>query len=415
MLQTAIIVSPGHNTEIETYRELHRVGLNVEVFRWNDDPDKILAAESFLIPGGFSYEDRMRSGLISAQNPIMQRVAEQARNGKPLIGICNGAQAVVEMALLPGDSNNTKAIALSKNKRVKDGEVLGTGYYNTMVYVKRAVETNRTPFTHFISDKPMIVPIAHGEGRFSTVYPELPQLLQDNQQIVFQYCDADGNVDSEFPINPNGALLNAAAICNTMGNVMAIMPHPERGLIAPITQIFASLKHHLDEKPKLISFPAYDLAPISNEVPAYETTKKELLIRETITDNEAYTLENTLRKVLKDDSLTVRRFTHFEIDAEDAVMPKIHTSGELYNSNKEEIVQLGEITPNDLAILVRYREDFEGMSKKAKLERHYNLKIGSLTKGTIYLFKNISVDSRKKLLESGILFNPNSQIAYEYL
>ena len=415
MVQVAIITSPGHNTEIETYREFHRVGLDVKIFKWNDSPDEILKAESFVIPGGFSYEDRVRSGLISAQNPIMLKVKEQVLNGKPLIGICNGAQAVVEMALIPGDDADTKAIALSKNKRVRNGEVLGTGYYNTYVYIKRVVPQNRTPFTHLVSDQPILVPVAHGEGRYQTVYPELPELLINNEQIVFQYCDQYGNIDPEFPINPNGAMLNAASICNVTGNVLSIMPHPERGLIAPLTQMFASLKHHLETKPTLHSFPKYKLEPIPATLTSYETTNQELIIKETITDNEAYTLENTLRKVTGDNSIQVKRYTHYEIGTNSTDLSTIHASGELYNSNKEEVVRLGELTVNDFVILVRYREDFEGQSKKEKLSRHYGFKLQSLTKGTLYHFKNISAETVDFILKTGILYNPNSQIAYEYL
>jgi phosphoribosylformylglycinamidine synthase subunit PurQ / glutaminase len=414
MTQVAIIVSPGHNTEIETYRELLKVGLDTKIFRWNEDPAQILNAKSFLIPGGFSYEDRGRSGLISAQNPIMQAVKEQVLNGKPLIGICNGAQATVELALVPGDQDNTKALALAKNKREKDGEILGTGYYNTMVYLKRAVPANRTPYTLLVSDDPIPVPVAHGEGRYTTVYPELPQLLLDNQQVVFQYCTEQGQVVDEFPTNPNGAMLSAAAICNAQGNVLSIMPHPERGLVAPVADMFASLKKYLEEKPKLISFPAYKLSPQDQIPKSYTPEHTQLVVRETITDNEAYTLSNTLNKLLNKE-IKLERFTHFEIEATDQEIAKVRETGELYNSNKQEEYSSQIDESQDFALLVRYSDDFEGKSKQDHLNKHYQTTIKSLKKGTIWHFKNVDADTKQQILDTGLFYNINSQTAYEYL
>lgn len=413
MTQIAIIVSPGHNTEIETYRELHRVGLDVKIFRWNENPAEILAAESFLIPGGFSYEDRGRSGLISAQNPIMQKVREQVLNGKPLIGICNGAQAVVELALVPGDADNTKALALAKNKRVKDGEVLGTGYYNAMVYLKRSVPANRTPFTLLVPEGPLPVSVAHGEGRYTTVYPDLAEKLIANQQVVFEYCTANGEVLPGFPTNPNGAMLNAASICNAQGNVVSIMPHPERGIIAPITHMFSSLKMYLEEKPKLISFPPYKLAPIDTTLTPYIPKGTELIIEEVITDNEAYTLSNTLKKLLNKE-IQVERYTHYDLEGQSSDLEKVRESGELYNSNKET-----ETTPtiesSDFALLVSYIEDFEGFSKQTHLNRHYKTEITNLRKSTLWIFKNVDAETKKQILDTGLFYNPNSQISHEYL
>ncbi len=414
MTQIAIIVSPGHNTEVETYRELHRVGLDVKVFRWNEDPTQILAAESFLIPGGFSYEDRGRSGLISAQNPIMQKVKEQVLNGKPLIGICNGAQATIELALVPGDANNTKALALAKNKRVKNGEVLGTGYYNTWVYLKRAVPAERTPFTLLVPETPIRVPVAHGEGRYCTEYPELAKLLQDNQQIVFEYCTENGEVINEFPVNPNGAMLNAAAICNPQGNIVSIMPHPERGIIAPVTHMFSSLKKYLDEKPKLISFAPYTLTPLNTDPLKYEPVGTQMVVQETITDNEAYTLSNTLNKLLEKE-IKLKRFAHFEIESPATDIEAVRKSGELYNSNKEEETDPAVNPTSDFALLVRYREDSEGQSKMSHLNRHYNTSIANLKTGTIWLFKDVDAETKKQILDTGLFYNINSQIAYEYL
>jgi phosphoribosylformylglycinamidine synthase len=417
MVQIAIITSPGHNTEIETFRELKRAGLDAKIYRWNEDPNEIANAESFIIPGGFSYEDRGRAGLVSAQNPVMQVVYQEAHKGKPVIGICNGAQALVEMKLVPGDINNTKALALAKNKRVKDGEVLGTGYYNVWVWLKRTVEKGRTPFTHFVEDRPYLVPIAHGEGRYSTIYPDLETKLQENEQVVFKYCDQDGNIIDSFPTNPNGAMLNAASICNAEGNVVSIMPHPERGRgPAPLLEMFSSLKHHLEEKPKLFSFDKYELAEPTKDLKNYEASGQEIVIEEIITDNEAYTLENTVQKVMNIKNIKLKRYTHYEIKGElsEEQMNTVHESGELYNSNKQAEVK-EEVTNNRIGLLVRYREDFEGQSKVSNLKHHYNLPVKQITKGTLWIFEGVDKAEMKAILETGLFYNINSQVAYEYL
>jgi len=412
MTQVGIILSPGHNTEVETLRELKKAGLSAKIFRWNEDSSQIARCKSFLIPGGFSYEDRGRAGLISAQNEIMELVSREAQKGKPVLGICNGAQGIVELSLVPGDEDQTKALALAKNKRVKEGHILGTGYYNEWVYIKRNVPKNRTPFTHLVSDKPYLVPVAHGEGRYTSIYPELEGFLSANQQVVFQYCDKDGKVIDEFPVNPNGAMLNAAAICNIEGNVLSIMPHPERGLTASLQEMFTSLKYHLEEKPTLVSFPKYKLETQDLKPAPYEAKGTEMLVEEIITDNEAYTLQNTLSKMLNKE-VKVRRYTHYDIVNGD--LEAIRESDLLYNPNKETEVKQAAVNPEDLALLVQYRDDFEGQSYTEQLSLHHHVPVASITKGSLWVIEGVDEETRQKIINSTLFYNINSQIAYEYL
>jgi phosphoribosylformylglycinamidine synthase len=412
MPQIGIITSPGHNTEIESLRELKRVGLDAKIFRWNEDPKQIAKCQSFMIPGGFSYEDRGRSGLISAQNPVMDQISKEAAKGKPVIGICNGAQGLVELKLVPGDEDNTKALALAKNKRIKDGHVLGTGYYNEWVYVKRVVDKARTPFTHLVSDKPYLVPVAHGEGRYTSVYHKMEHLLEENQQVVFKYCDAKGNISDEFPVNPNGAMLNAAAVCNAEGNVLSIMPHPERGIQATIFEMFSSLKHHLEESPKLVSFPKLKLEVEDLSPKPYAPLGEEMVIEEIITDNEAYTLSNTLQKLLGKE-VKLKRYTHFDIKGGD--LKELEKTGELFNSNKESVVKKVPRTDNDFALLVQYREDFEGQALVENLNEHYDAGVEKITKGTLWVFEGVDEETKQKIIDSTLFYNINSQVGYDYL
>ena len=172
----------------------------------------------------------------------MKALKVEAEKGKPVLGICNGAQILVESGLIPGLDGNKLGMALARNKRIKDGEVLDTGYYNAWVHMKCVVPKSRCMFTAAFEEHEIFrAPIAHGEGRFTTEIPDLLQKLNDNGQMVFRYCDAHGAMNDEFPTNPNGAQYNLAAVCNPAGNVMAIMPHLERAE-GPSQKLFTSMR-----------------------------------------------------------------------------------------------------------------------------------------------------------------------------
>ncbi|MDP2625144.1 MAG: phosphoribosylformylglycinamidine synthase I, partial [Candidatus Peregrinibacteria bacterium] len=228
MPKIAVIQFPGFNCEYETRRVIQAAGLDVEFFRWNDDYKKLSEYDGYVLPGGFSYEDRGRAGLIASLDPAMDVVIAEANRGKPVLGICNGAQVLLETGMVPGAPDRNLLMCLARNKRIKDGRVLGTGFYNTWVHMKTSADQKRTPFNYSLPNETVFpVPVAHGEGRFTTTNTDLLEELITNDQIIFRYCDENGEVSDQFPVNPNGALHNMAALCNPAGNVMAVMPHPE--------------------------------------------------------------------------------------------------------------------------------------------------------------------------------------------
>ena len=216
----AVMYFPGNNCEEETRDRCLDVGMDAKIVRWNSK-ENLSDFDGYVIPGGFSYEDRIRSGVIAAKEKVMYKLRKEAQDGKPLLGICNGAQVLVETGLIPGLKNKVQ-MALAPNDNP-----LVSGYYNAWVYIK--VITNNDAFNKNYDKNEIIkVPVAHGEGRFTTKDPGLIRQLEKNKQIVFKYCDENGKVANKFPINPNGTVNNIAAISNKQGNVMAIMPHPER-------------------------------------------------------------------------------------------------------------------------------------------------------------------------------------------
>ncbi len=161
-----------------------------------------------ILPGGFSYGDYLRCGAIARFSPIMKDVVRFAQEGGPVLGICNGFQILTEAGLLPG--------VLLQNRSLKF----------VCEYVHVRVENANTRFTGACTKGEVLeIPIAHGEGNYFADEDTL-QRLQDQEQILLRYCDAEGNVTDRS--NPNGSLLNIAGIINEQGNVAGMMPHPER-------------------------------------------------------------------------------------------------------------------------------------------------------------------------------------------
>ncbi|KKU77799.1 MAG: Phosphoribosylformylglycinamidine synthase I [Candidatus Peregrinibacteria bacterium GW2011_GWA2_47_7] len=437
----AIIQFPGVNTEYETRREINNAGMNGEFFRWNDDPKKLKTFDGFILPGGFSYEDRGRAGLIASLDPLMQLLIQETENGKPLLGICNGAQMAVESGMVPDVEDKKLSMALARNKRMQDGKVLGTGYYNDWVHIKHVAPKGRTAFTLNLDENSIInLPIAHGEGRFTTTIDGLLDVLIKNQQTVFRYCAEDGRIKNEFPINPNGALYNLAAICNPAGNVMAIMPHHERSKSSFL--FFESMRDYILGKKldsvKIRKFRLPKIETMPKETYAPEKQSMEFLVDLIITDNEADTLQSTIRRH-GFETVTLRRKTHYEVactgssDAE-KLPKKLVQSGVLLNTNKETVVlkngkkqnvfnknrnawEPHENTPTeDFRILVREKQDFVGLAKVRTLQKRLKLdEVTAVHKGVVWEI-HPGVKSRKEaerifknLMDLHIFHNPHAQ------
>jgi len=206
------------------------MGINAQ-YIWHTE-ESINQYDALILPGGFSYGDRLRAGVIAAQSPIVEAIKKKAQEGLPILGICNGFQILVEAGLLPG--------ALVKNVKLQF----------SCKWLKMEVLNVNTPFTNMFSlNDEIAVPIAHGEGRFVIDDDKLHELKQNNQ-IVFKYKDQ----------NPNGSTEMIAAICNKEGNVMGLMPHPERAsepILSPNQTksnaglIFHSLKNFLSTYQKI--------------------------------------------------------------------------------------------------------------------------------------------------------------------
>jgi phosphoribosylformylglycinamidine synthase len=221
--RVAVIQLPGVNCEAEAQRALERSGLEAEIFRWTRPARELGAFQAYVLPGGFSWQDRVRAGALSAKDPLVEALAGEAgARGKPVLGICNGAQVLVESGLVPGGEGVTLALAANRMRG-------RSGYFAGWVHVR--IERSACLFTRELPPGTVLpLPIAHAEGRFTAGEPARFAALLEAGQVPLRYAAADGGPARGFPEDPNGSDLAAAAVCNAAGNVLAMMPHPERAI-----------------------------------------------------------------------------------------------------------------------------------------------------------------------------------------
>ena len=206
-MRTGIVVFPGTWSDKDCMHVLRDVLNQSTEYIWHQETD-LNKYECIVIPGGFSYGDYLRAGAIARFAPVMKSITDFANNGGLVIGICNGFQVLCEAGLLPG--------VLMRNDHLKF----------RCEWVNLKVETASTPFTKSITTlNPLRVPISHGEGQYYVSEDTLKGLERDDQ-IVFRYCEPNGDVTKES--NPNGSVNNIAGIINSNRNVLGMMPHPEK-------------------------------------------------------------------------------------------------------------------------------------------------------------------------------------------
>ena len=410
-INIGVIQFPGSNTERETGLAIKRSNMKPVEVMWNADSQTVQSCDGFIITGGFSFEDRSRAGVVASLDPIMDILKEEAAKGKPIFGICNGAQILVESGLVPGVEKNQTSIALTDNKRIQNGHVVGTGYYNTWAHLKVSVPPESTAFTRHLNSKEIIyIPFAHAEGRFIVPDKLLNELINNNQS-VFRYCDDSGEISSQFPTNPNGSDYNLAAVSNPSGNVLAMMPHPERTNLGD--KLFSSMREFIEHgtpmKNNKISY-----VPEKNTIDYYTPGNMafEWVIDMVITDNEAATVQNALQRMGLD--VTITRQQHWEIttsgDSKNS-LKKIENTGELFNSNKEYISAITE-KKDSVSFLVRQKEDMHSQAKFESIRERFSInELVKLKRGVIW---NISIKSTNfesvlnSIIDTNILFNPLS-------
>ena len=214
-MNVAVLRFPGSNCDTDTMGALQGIAGVKPRLVWHEDGG-LGRFDAAVLPGGFTFGDYLRAGAIASRSPAMSQVRKMAEQGKPVLGICNGFQILVEAGILPG--------ALLRNRDLRF----------VCKWVNVRVESNRTPFTRLVKKNAVLrLPIAHSEGRFFAPADEVRRLDSEGR-IVFRYVDDSGRETARC--NPNGSLSNIAGLSNEEGNVVGMMPHPERAsdsLLAP--------------------------------------------------------------------------------------------------------------------------------------------------------------------------------------
>lgn len=417
MIRIGLIQFPGSNCERETALAIKRAGMEPIDFLWNESLLKLQNMDGYVLVGGFSYEDRSRAGIIAALAPLMQEIKHQSEQGKPVLGICNGAQILVESGLVP-DLDTDAPLALTDNKRIVDGKIIGTGFYNAWINLRLAANYQNNAFTNHLSAHDLIhLPTAHGEGRF-VMSDALLVELEKQGLILFQYCDEHRELVDNFPINPNGSVKNIAAICNKAGNVMAIMPHPERTIHGD--PIFTSMRAYIETK--------REQTPVSRDVLAKPPVKLQsfskipgsyqCLIKLIITDNQALTVQQTLRQL--GFPVSVQRFMHWEIECDSQEMiEQIKKSEILYCPRKEQLVSLHELEQKQSpSYLVRAKDDLIGQQALQTLASHYSVQeVKKINYGVVWQFKSETSNINElinSILLTNIIRNPYAHECYQY-
>lgn len=212
-MKFGVIVFPGSNCDRDIAYILQNILQQPTHMIWHEDSD-LGDVDVVVVPGGFSYGDYLRCGAIAQFSAAMRSTVEHANQGKQVMGICNGFQILTEMGLLPG--------ALVRNRDL----------HYICDRLPMRVERNDLPWTQgYAKGQVITIPIAHGEGCYFANDDTLKS-LEDNNQVLFRYCDASGEINEAG--NPNGSMNNIAGICNKAGNVLGMMPHPERAADAAL-------------------------------------------------------------------------------------------------------------------------------------------------------------------------------------
>jgi len=234
MVKIAVIQFPGSNCEQETVQAIRAQNVQVDTVLWHCDKDRFFSYDAYVLPGGFSYQDRVRAGAIASKLSIIQFLQEANEMGRFILGICNGCQILAEAGFIPNIMGDSTVETVLAPNQIEDSRV---GFICDWTYVKLFSTQQNKILDSLTTGMVLPIPINHGEGRFVFKGHDESTLSDFS---VLKYCTANGELDLSFPTNPNGSQFGIAGVGNKAGNVLAMMPHPERA--AFLKQIPLSLE-----------------------------------------------------------------------------------------------------------------------------------------------------------------------------
>ncbi|MDD4628285.1 MAG: phosphoribosylformylglycinamidine synthase subunit PurQ [Candidatus Peribacteraceae bacterium] len=326
MVRIAVLSFPGNNCEVESLRAIKNAGMEAVFFKWNDSREKLRNIDGYFVPGGFSYEDRGRSGMVAARDPLLQFLHEESTRGKVIIGNCNGAQILVESGLIPLDHGLSMCLA---RNALGDEAV---GFINEWVWITPTCKRDRCATSDW--EGAMHLPIAHGEGRFTTKDKDVWKELKKNDQLAFSYCDESGKVSEDPLVTPNGSTYAIAGLCNPAGNVVALMPHPER--TSNGDPYFASVKRWIEAKRGGRAEKEEMAGRSANEWKIAERKPRpvEIFVGTIITNNEERTVEQAAHRLVPALKLTQLKYLAPATKTPESILTHLA----LFNPNKETAV-----------------------------------------------------------------------------
>lgn len=394
------------------------MGLGHDRVLWNQ-LDGLDQYDAFILPAGFSYGDRIRPGVVAAHSPMMQALKQAAQRGKPILGIGNGCQILIEAGLLPGVSPGVLAGATTLNVRKQAQDIIGVGLHHSKVYLKHVAPERRTVFTAGVDTSTIIAGrVADSAGNF-IFSEELTLELEHNQQILFKYCTEQGVVLNDFPTNPNGSMWGIAGLCDPAGNVVGYIPELERdeqgtmlmaGLQRSLTQSSVSKTQPLRWQPGTVTIKPYH--------PSVESL--DIYVSSLQSQYSARMAEMMLQRYGFQVQVRCQQYWEIWHDVEKSQLEQftkmlVH-SGMLLDSSIDQYHFEKTVTPNTMNILVRNINDYEGKYVAEQLRHTYSVMgIGNIMKGTIWelSFPTASATERMNLagqiLQTYILYNPYAQ------
>ncbi|MFA5670378.1 MAG: phosphoribosylformylglycinamidine synthase subunit PurQ [Balneolaceae bacterium] len=420
----AIIEFPGTNCEVETAKAVVEANMEAVSFRYNEKPSLLKQYDGFILPGGASYEDRSRCGIIAALQPIIKYLKEEDKKGKPILGICNGAQILIEAAMVPGFDNYTLGGSLAVNTLLEDPKSIGVGLYSTSVNIRAKNLMHKGAFFNNLDDNTIIkVPVAASSGRF-VFSDEVLQKLKYYNCTALYYCNEQGQIINNSAVNPYNSINNIGALTNFNGNVLAALPHLER--VKEIKLFLDSMHTYIIENKKITNqIVELDVLPSNQLKYEKKLNTKELVVGTIINDNSAATVQQTVEKLgfpvkigraihwtlVKDENATEEDFIN-EVE-------KIEQSGHLFNPNKEFLIQNSFSKGQKILVqTIKEKDDAIALFTYRQLKKRFDLKSVSSIRHSILWSIDLKGDPQKniikQILKTNIFNNPFTHVRYHY-
>lgn len=420
MIRFAILSFPGSTGERGAVSAFVRNGMEAEVVRWNE-MDRLESEDfdGYFLSGGRSFGGAGRGGVVASREPIMEMVRREAEKGRVVLGVGDGAQILVESGLVPGCEGDALACGLAPN--APEGRFSG-GW----ALVKDASPRGRSAFGD--SGGLLRLPMACSEGRFVFASPETLKRIKKNGQVLYEYADVQGGVAKMFPENPTGSEGAVAALCNPSGNVMAMVPQPERDARGSGDHVFRSMRAWIERRGKA-EYPPLGSCGLKEDIRPFSPSGMEILISPGFQDEEEKIVMRLLARL--GFKVRLRRFRYLAIDRGPGLMREkaieglleagllskmkgeramVRIEGETYEVKPEEGLRKIEAHA-ERWVVVMPKGDVGAGAEKEMVSHHLGNGVRGLRRGVVWEIEGADEERRYAIIRTKILYNP----AFQYV